>query len=72
MGCKEQDPLIVAKDYLNTVNFNIELFLKDKTNKMQFTLEQSKDDFIQFCELINAEVNLELAMKEFEIKYNAS
>ena len=72
MGCKEQDPLVVAKDYIDTVNANVEHFLFNKNNKMSFSLESAKEDFIKFCELINAEVNLDVAFKEFEIKHNAS
>jgi hypothetical protein len=72
MGAKEQNAYEIAKDYINTVNKNIEFFLFNKKNKMCFSLENANQDFAKFCELIDAEVNLELALKEFLIKYNAS
>jgi hypothetical protein len=72
MGAKEQNAYEIAKDYINTVNKNIEFFLFNKKNKMCFSLENANQDFAKFCELIDAEVNLEFALKEFLIKYNAS
>lgn len=38
----------IASDYIQTANSNITLFLKDKTNKMNFQLENSKQDFSDF------------------------
>ena len=42
---KKATPYNVALDYCETVNYNIKLFLKDKTNKMDFSLENYKVDF---------------------------
>jgi len=42
----DKTPMIsVAQDYCDTVNSNIELFLKDKDNKMEFRLENARQGF---------------------------
>lgn len=73
MGLPEaQHPLDVALDYCETVNSNIEVFLRDKTNKMTFHLEEAKSDFSVFWNLVGAAGNLENALNEFDTKHNAS
>ena len=62
----------VARDYCDTVSSNIELFLKDKPVKMNFSLEQARGDFPKFWQLIGAQGDLEAALAEFDKKYNAS
>ena len=62
----------IALDYIDTVNANIALFLKDKTNKIDVSIETANTDFADFWELIGAEGDLEAAMKEWAINYNAS
>lgn len=64
--------LAAALDYCETVNFNIELFLKDKTHKMIFNLENAKNDFQIFWNLIGAKGDFTAAISEFDIYYNAS
>ncbi|MDH3948403.1 MAG: hypothetical protein OEU74_05525 [Gammaproteobacteria bacterium] len=64
--------LSVSLDYCATVNSNIELFLKDKTQKMTFNLENAKHDFLKFWDFIGAEGEIESALAEFNISYNAS
>jgi len=66
------DPLSVALDYCDTVNSNIELFLKDKPNTIEFNLERVKQDFRVFWETIGAEGNIDDSLSEFETFYNAS
>jgi len=61
-----------ASDYLHTVTSNIELFLKDKTHKMNFQLEDHQQDFSIFFHAINAEGNLALALEEWQTAHNAS
>jgi len=63
--------LSVSLDYYDTVNSNIELFLKDKTRKMTFELENAKQDFLGFWDLIAAEGEKQAALAEFNINYNA-
>ncbi len=62
----------IAKDYIETVESNIKLFLKDKTNKMDISIETVKKDFTQFWNNIGAEGDLEKALEEWDIKHNAS
>jgi len=62
----------VALDYVNTVNNNIESFLKDKTKKMEFSMENKKEDFRKFWECVDAEGDMNAALLEFDICYNAA
>jgi len=62
----------VARDYLQTVNCNIQLFLKDKTARMDVSLETIETDFAEFWQRINAQGNLDAALAEWSIHYNAS
>ena len=62
----------IAHDYIDTVESNIEHFLKDKSNKMLFRLESSKDDFTLFWNRIGATGDLEKALSEWDVSYNAS
>jgi len=69
---EQADPLRVAMDYCDTVNSNIEAFLSNKTKKMEFRLETGKEDFVAFCQLIGAEVDMDAALAEFDNTHNAS
>ena len=62
----------VALDYCDTIHSNIELFLRDKPHKMDFAIENARQDFRQFWELIKAEGDLDAALSEFDQHYNAS
>jgi len=62
----------IAADYVETVNNNIELFLRDKTHKMLISLETVQTDFTDFWERIDARGNCDNALSEWRIKYNAS
>ena len=68
----DADPLEVATDYCHTVTSNIELFLRDKSNKFVFDLEEAGRQFPDFCAWIGAEVSLEGALREFSVRHNAS
>ena len=63
--------LSVSLDYCDTVNSNIELFLKDKTRKLEFNLENAKHDFKKFWDFIDAKGDLDSALAEFNIAYNS-
>ncbi len=65
-------PLDVCLDYCDTVNSNIALFLRDKTRKMDFRMENGREDFKRFWELIGAQGNLEAALAEWDVPYNPS
>ena len=70
-GDPKMDPIEVAKDYCDTVNSNIALFLKDRSRKMTFDLENASQDFPKFWDLIGAEGDLNAAMAEFDVSHNA-
>jgi hypothetical protein len=62
----------IALDYLDTVEANIAYFLKDKSNKMAFRLEEAQTDFSDFWSRIGAEGNLPAALAEWQTRHNAS
>ena len=64
--------LELAQDYIETIESNIALFLKDKTHTLEFSLENAEQDFKQFWELINAEGDIKAALTEWNTSYNAS
>ena len=71
-GEKSQTDMDIALDYIETIETNIQLFLKDKTNTMPFHLENAKHDFKLFWERIGAEGDFQKALKEWDTIYNAS
>lgn len=71
-GQTEYSSHILAHDYLETVAANIRLFLKDKSHKMTFQLENAEADFRKFWALIGAEGNLDEALLEWRVRHNAS
>lgn len=66
------DSLTLAEDYLETVDRNIELFLKDKSRVLPFALEEAESDFRRFWHWIGAEGDLNAALREWQVSYNAS
>ncbi|HYP52343.1 MAG TPA: hypothetical protein VEQ42_02320 [Pyrinomonadaceae bacterium] len=69
---EDAEPLGVCLDYCETVNANVELFLKDKTKKARVSLENAKEDFKNFWGLIGAEGDLRAALSEWDVAHNAS
>lgn len=69
---KEIDPLDFCVDYCETVNSNIEAFLKDKSNKMKFRLECAPSDFSEFWDRVGAQGNINSALETWQIRHNAS
>ena len=65
-------PLDVCLDYCDTVNSNISLFLRDKTRKMDFRMENGREDFKRFWDMIGAQGNLEAALAEWDVPHNPS
>ncbi len=59
-------------DYCKTVNSNIACFLKDKPRKLNFQLEEARDHFPQFWEMIGAEGDYQKALMEWETTHNSS
>jgi len=62
----------IAHDYCQTIASNIELFLKDKTHTMSFSLENAEENFRQFWQWIAAEGDLEAALSEWRTSHNAT
>jgi len=73
MGLNEAaDPLSVALDYCDTVNSNIDAFLKGRSKVMRIDLERAKEMFPAFCAWIGADIDMEAALAELDVRYNAS
>ena len=72
LGGQDQRDEEIAQDYLDTIESNIALFLKDKTHTSAFRLEQAERDFTDFWQRIGAQGDLEGALAEWRIRYNAS
>jgi len=66
------DALALAHDYLETVDANIELFLRDKPKVMTAELERLDEDFQRFWHAIGAEGDLEAARAVLKIRHNRS
>lgn len=64
--------LDICLDYYDTVNTNIEIFLQNKSNKINFSLQNAHEDFQVFWESIGAEGDLSAALAEWDITYNDS
>jgi hypothetical protein len=60
----------VARDYCDTVNANVRLFLKDKTLQMTLHLEQILLEFPAFLSAIGAQGNLSAALEEWRIPHH--
>jgi tetratricopeptide (TPR) repeat protein/lauroyl/myristoyl acyltransferase len=63
--------LDVCLDYWDTVNANIRLFLKDKQHCMPFALENAEEDFRGFWERIGARGDMDKAVQEWQLRFNA-
>lgn len=62
----------VARFYVATVTANIRAFLKGQTHTMEFPLEDAKTLFPRFWDWIGAEGDLDAALAEFDVRYNAT
>lgn len=69
---KDATPFEVAKDYCDTVDTNVRLFLRDKKNWMEFRLEEASERFPEFWKRIGAEGDYEAALAEFGVRHNAA
>ncbi|MEN8108254.1 MAG: hypothetical protein ABFS22_09630 [Pseudomonadota bacterium] len=65
------DPMTVSQDFLDTVTSNIELFLRDKSQVIDFSLENTHQDFRKFFNVIKAKGDLNAALSEWDSSYNA-
>jgi hypothetical protein len=64
-----KDRFLISKFYVQTVDKNIRMFLKDKTNVFYFDLESPKKSFLGFCDFIGVQCP-ESALNEWDIHYN--
>lgn len=71
-GEPSQTPLELAHDYIKTVESNIRFFLRDKTNTLEFDLENAKEEFERFWNHLGSEGSLKRALAEWDVRYNAS
>jgi hypothetical protein len=62
----------LAQDYIDTVETNIALFLKNKPHTMNCLLEQAREDFKRFWSWIGAHGNLDAALAQWDVRHNAS
>lgn len=65
-----KDTRAICLDYVDCVNENIELFLKDKLNKLTFRLSDGEKDFASFWSAIKAEGDFDQALADFRQKHN--
>ncbi len=67
-----EDVYTICEDYVRTVTENVNLFLKDKTNKMEFWVEEFERDLPVFWERGAAQGDYEKALAEFKVQHNAT
>lgn len=60
----------IGLDLCATVDANIRLFLKDKTNTTILRIETAKEDFGRFMDRIGAEGDRESALAEWDVRHN--
>lgn len=80
VGIMQQKPMSIPSvgykwainNYLTTIDNNIDLLLKHKTNVSYINIDNALDEFIDFWDNIRAEGNLNTALGEFKIIYNKS
>lgn len=66
----DADRLEVCRWYVDTVNANIRLFLRDKRH-LAIRLEDAVWQFSRFWQMIGAEGDLDAALAEFSVRHNA-
>lgn len=71
LAVPDQD-IDLCRAYVECVNANIEMFLKDKPQSMTIDLEQVADAFPAFWRQIGAQGDLDAAIATFGTNYNAS
>jgi len=67
----DQQKTRVCEDYVDIVNANIEMFLRDKPHQMVMRLENVEEDFRRFWNSIGAEGDIEAAVQQLHISHNA-
>jgi hypothetical protein len=62
----------IGLQYWDTVNDNIDLFLRNKSHKMVLWLHDIKDPFRSFWEEIGAQGDVEAAVAEWDMRHNVT
>ncbi|HEV8485823.1 MAG TPA: hypothetical protein VGV87_19935 [Blastocatellia bacterium] len=62
----------IGLQYWDTVNDNIDLFLRDKSQKMTLWLHDIKDPFRSFWGRIGAQGDIEAAAAEWDTRHNVT
>jgi hypothetical protein len=62
----------IGLQYCETVNDNIDAFLRDKPRRMTIWLHDARDPFRDFWRAIAAEGDLERALSEWDVRHNAT
>ena len=68
----KEGKLNVCYNYIDVVTANIEHFLADKSHKMEMNIENIETDFKLFWDRVNAQGDINIALKEFSIQHNSS
>jgi hypothetical protein len=66
----ETDRTVLAADLVETMESNIDHYLRDKTRTMTIDIESAKASFPEFWEWIGAEGDLEAALAEFDAHHH--
>lgn len=67
-----EELFLYAKDYVKNAEISINNFLKDKDKFETIDIDNPKENFINFWNMIGSEGNLQKGLLEFDIKYNKS
>lgn len=67
-----EDSTEICGDYWETVNANIRGFLKNRSHTLRLDLDDPKDAFREFWQRIGAQGDLEAALREWDVKHNAT
>lgn len=66
----EADRMALARDLVDTMDSNIELFLRDKSRTMHIDIETASQSFPELWERIGAEGDLEAALHELTVRHH--
>jgi hypothetical protein len=66
------DRLDLCRAYVETINENIALFLRDKPRKIEVQVERAAEDFARFWDAIGARGDRAAALAEWTIRHNRS
>lgn len=72
MGCYEKDQVKVAFDMVQTIDANIQVFLRGKPHQMEINIETATEEFAPFMQRIGARGDVNAALKELTSRHNAS